>query len=64
MTRLRMFCANAGQELRRFCADESGATAVEYAMIAVGIAVVIVGVVTSIGTSVKNNFTSVSAGFN
>jgi pilus assembly protein Flp/PilA len=64
MTELRMLCANAGREFRRFCANESGATAVEYAMIAVGIAVVIVAAVNSIGTSVKNNFTSVSAGFN
>jgi pilus assembly protein Flp/PilA len=64
MTGLRMLCTNAGQEFRRFCANESGATAIEYAMIAVGISVVIVATVTAIGTSVKNNFTSVSAGFN
>jgi pilus assembly protein Flp/PilA len=64
MTGLRTLCANAGQGFRRFCADESGATAVEYAMIAVGISVVIVATVAAIGTSVKNNFTSVSAGFN
>ncbi len=64
MTRLQALCENAGPQFRRFCANESGATAVEYAMIAVGIAVVIVAAVTSIGSSVKGAFTSASNGFN
>jgi pilus assembly protein Flp/PilA len=59
-----MLCVNAGQGLRRFCTNESGATAIEYAILAVGISVVIIATVTAIGTSVKNSFTSVSAGFN
>ena len=52
-------------EIRRFCADESGTTAIEYAIIAVGIAVVLVATVSAIGSSVKNTFTTVSTtGFN
>ena len=64
MTTLRMLGANVGQDFRRFFANESGATAIEYAIIAVGIAVVIVAAVSSIGSSVKNSFTSASNGLN
>ena len=46
--------------LSRFLRDESGATAIEYAMIASGVAVTIVAAVTSLGTNVKALFTSVS----
>ena len=63
MTRLQMLCANAGRQIDRFRTDQSGATAIEYALIAVGIAVVIVAAVTGIGSSVKNAFTSVAAAF-
>jgi pilus assembly protein Flp/PilA len=46
--------------LRRFIRDESGATSIEYAMIASGIAVVLAASITSLGTNVKGLFTSVS----
>ncbi|HEX4409515.1 MAG TPA: Flp family type IVb pilin [Xanthobacteraceae bacterium] len=46
--------------LSRFLRDESGATAIEYALIASGVAVAIAASVTSLGTSVKTLFTSVS----
>ena len=46
----------------RFWRDETAATAIEYALIAVGISVVIVTAVNSIGTSVKGLFTNVSTG--
>ena len=52
------------QTVRRFFADESAATSVEYAMIAVGIAVVVVAAVTNIGSSVKSAFSSASNGLN
>ena len=39
----------------RFGRDESGATAIEYAMIASGIAVAIASTVVTLGSSVKNN---------
>jgi pilus assembly protein Flp/PilA len=44
----------------RFLRDESGATAIEYAVIAAGISIVIVTVVNGIGTEVKVPFTTVS----
>jgi pilus assembly protein Flp/PilA len=44
----------------RFMRDESGATAIEYAMIASGVAVAIAAAVTSLGSSVKGLFTSVA----
>jgi pilus assembly protein Flp/PilA len=64
MIKLQMLCANAGEVFRRFGKDQSGATAVEYAIIAVGIAVVLVAAVASIGSSVKGAFTSASNGLN
>jgi pilus assembly protein Flp/PilA len=39
----------------RFMRDESGATAIEYAMVASGIAVAIASTVVSLGSAVKNN---------
>ncbi len=44
----------------RFLADDSAATAIEYAMIAAGIAVAIVSVVQGLGSQVNSLFTSVS----
>jgi pilus assembly protein Flp/PilA len=46
--------------LIRFRRDESGATAIEYGLIAAGIAVAIIAVVNTLGTSVNTAFTSVS----
>jgi pilus assembly protein Flp/PilA len=47
--------------LARFFTDETGATAIEYALIASGIAVVIVGAVQGLGTSVNDMYGSVLA---
>jgi pilus assembly protein Flp/PilA len=44
----------------KFLSDESGATAIEYCLIAVGISVVILVAVNSIGTSLNTSFTSVN----
>jgi pilus assembly protein Flp/PilA len=44
----------------RFVRDESGATAIEYGLIAALIAVVIIGAVTAIGTGLSTTFNSVS----
>jgi pilus assembly protein Flp/PilA len=44
----------------RFLRDESGATAIEYGLIAAGIAVAIITVVASLGSSLNTTFTSVS----
>lgn len=46
--------------LRSFLHDEDGATAIEYALIAVGIAVAVVAGVSGLGTAVKANYVSVS----
>ena len=46
--------------LTRFLRDERGATAIEYAMIASGVAVAIAATVTSLGSGVKGLFTNVS----
>ena len=43
-----------------FCKDESGATAIEYGLIAALIALVIIGGVTAVGTSLSSTFTTVS----
>jgi pilus assembly protein Flp/PilA len=44
-----------GVLVRRFHADQSGATAIEYALIAAGISIAIVTTVTSLGTAIKAN---------
>ena len=44
----------------RFIGDESGATAIEYGLIAALISVVIITAVTSVGTNLKADFTSVA----
>jgi len=44
----------------RFIRDESGATAIEYGLIAALIAVVIIGAVQVVGTNLSTTFTTVS----
>ena len=43
----------------RFMSDESGATAIEYGLIAALIAVVIISAVTALGTTLKGKFNQV-----
>ena len=43
----------------RFMRDESGATAIEYGLIAAGISVAIITVVGTLGSGLKTTFTSV-----
>ncbi|HEY1978916.1 MAG TPA: Flp family type IVb pilin [Xanthobacteraceae bacterium] len=45
---------------RRFLRDESGATAIEYGLIAAGVAVAIITVVNGLGSKLKTTFSSVS----
>ena len=45
----------------RFFKDESGATAIEYGLIAAGIAVAIITVVGGVGTNLNTTFTSVQS---
>jgi pilus assembly protein Flp/PilA len=46
-------------QLKHFFRDESGATAIEYGLIAAGIAVVIIAAVNGVGEKVQATFTSV-----
>jgi pilus assembly protein Flp/PilA len=47
--------------LSRFLSDQSGTTAIEYSLIAVGISIVIVAAVNGIGGSVNARFVAVSS---
>jgi pilus assembly protein Flp/PilA len=47
--------------IARFVKDESGATAVEYGLVAAGISVAIIAVVQSLGTNIKTAFSSLSS---
>jgi pilus assembly protein Flp/PilA len=44
----------------RFARDERGVTAIEYGLIAAGVAVVIISTVQGLGTNLKATFSSVS----
>ena len=46
--------------LKSFLRDESGATAIEYGLIAAGISVAIIVAVQGLGTKLTNTFTNVS----
>lgn len=47
--------------LHQFCKDESGATAIEYGLIAALVAVVLVAALTMLGTKLSDTFGNVSA---
>jgi len=46
---------------RRFLSDESGATAIEYGLIAAGIALAIIATVNGLGTKLNTKFTSINS---
>jgi len=48
----------------RFVKDESGATAIEYGLIAAGISIAIIAVVNGLGTKLNTTFGSVSSQLN
>ncbi|MHC4051261.1 Flp family type IVb pilin [Bradyrhizobium sp. 25ACV] len=47
--------------LKDFLADERGATAIEYGLIAAGIALAIITVVNGMGSKLNSKFTAISA---
>jgi pilus assembly protein Flp/PilA len=49
------------QLFSRFIADQSGATAIEYCLIAVGLSIVIITAVNGIGTTLNSKFSSVNS---
>jgi pilus assembly protein Flp/PilA len=54
MARKSIFLSNTERAVGRFLADERGATAIEYALIASGIAAAIVSIVSGVGNTVVN----------
>ncbi len=46
--------------LKEFVADESGATAIEYGLIAAGIALAIIAAVNGVGSALKTKFGAIS----
>ncbi|SPP93738.1 Components of type IV pilus pilin subunit [Bradyrhizobium vignae] len=46
--------------IQKFWSDESGATAIEYGLIAAGIALAIITVVNGLGTTMNDKFTSIN----
>ena len=46
--------------LKKFIADESGATAIEYGLIAAGISLAIISVVNGLSTRLNTRFTSIN----
>ena len=46
--------------IARFVKDESGATAIEYGLIAAGISLAIIAIVNGLGTNLSGKFTSIN----
>ena len=46
--------------IARFVKDQSGATAIEYGLIAAGISLAIIAVVNGLGTTLNTKFTSIN----
>jgi pilus assembly protein Flp/PilA len=49
------------KQIRAFLKNESGATAIEYGLIAAGIAVAIIPVIKGLGSNLKTTFGSISS---
>lgn len=50
------------KEIRAFLADETGATAIEYGLIAAGIALAIIAAVNGLGAKLNTKFVAVNTG--
>jgi pilus assembly protein Flp/PilA len=50
--------------LRAFLSDETGATAIEYALIAAGIGIAILTSVNALGTAISGKFNSIKTSLN
>ena len=48
------------KRFKQFCGDESGATAIEYGLIAALVSVAAIGALTTLGDSLQNIFSEVS----
>jgi pilus assembly protein Flp/PilA len=47
--------------IRAFLADETGATAIEYGLIAAGISLAIIAIINGLGTKLNTKFTSINS---
>ena len=47
--------------IARFVKDESGATAIEYGLIAAGISLAIIAIVNGLGTNLSTKFTAINS---
>jgi pilus assembly protein Flp/PilA len=47
--------------VRKFWADETGATAIEYGLIAAGISLAIIAVINGLGSKLNTKFTSINS---
>jgi pilus assembly protein Flp/PilA len=61
MSRLSAYCSIIAGQSQAFAAHQKGATAIEYAMIAAGIAGAIIATVVALGTKVSELYESISA---
>jgi pilus assembly protein Flp/PilA len=52
--------AKVKRSFLKFLSDQSGATAIEYGLIAAGIALAIIAVVNGLGSNLNNQFTSIN----
>jgi pilus assembly protein Flp/PilA len=52
---------NLQRTLLKFLSDESGATAIEYGLIAAGISLAIIAVVNGLGTNLNDKFSSINS---
>ena len=53
--------AKLQHHIKKFFSDESGATAIEYGLIAAGIALAIIAAVNGLGSTLNTNFTSINS---
>jgi pilus assembly protein Flp/PilA len=60
MTKIDTLTSTAASGVARFAADDSGATAIEYAMIASGVGAAVAAMVYSLGSQVKVLFTTIA----
>ena len=51
-------------QIARFIRDESGATAIEYALIAAGIGIAILTAVNALGTAIASSFDNIKTALN
>jgi len=56
MTEIGTMIVTAGRKAREFAADQSGATAIEYGIIAAGVGAFIASTIWSMGSTLKTTF--------